>query len=81
MRPVRFTKVEVRALLELLDTCEDAQGFWLDSGEDQRMLEVMKERVRGLNRAASAEQRWGDLKRGGGSVWNKIGNIFRGGRR
>ena len=63
-----------------LDTCEDAHGFWLDGGEDQRMLEVMKERVRGLNRAASAEQRWSDLKRGS-SVWNKIGSLFRGGRR
>jgi len=63
-----------------LDTCEDAHGFWLDAGEDQRMLEVMKERVRGLNRAVSAGQRWSDLKRGG-SVWNKIGSIFRGGRR
>jgi Zn-finger nucleic acid-binding protein len=64
-----------------LDTCEDEHGFWLDGGEDERVLEVMRERVQGLSRAASAEQRWGDLKRGGGSIWNKIGNIFRGGRR
>ena len=65
-----------------LDTCEDAHGFWLDGGEDQRLLEVMKERVRGLNRAVSAGQRWSELKRGGGgSVWNKIGSLFRGGRR
>ena len=76
-----MTAFNYRAYNLELDTCEDAHGFWLDSGEDQRMLEVMKERVRGLNRAASAEQRWGDLKRGGGSVWNKIGSIFRGGRR
>jgi len=65
-----------------LDAC-DEHGFWLDAGEEQRVLEIMKERVRGLERSATAEAEWGHFVRNLGhrSVWDKIGNLFRGGRR
>ncbi len=39
-----------------LDVCEAEHGFWLDKGEEKRVLEMMEQRIRGLNRSASAEQ-------------------------
>jgi Zn-finger nucleic acid-binding protein len=65
-----------------LETCEDRHGFWLDAGEEKHLLEIMRERVRGLNRAVHAERSWHDAKRGGGrSIFARIGDMFRGGRR
>ncbi len=65
-----------------LDTCEDAHGFWLDAGEEGRVRDIMEERVRGLARAASAEEAWGKFVRNVGhkSVWDQVKNIFAGRR-
>lgn len=65
-----------------LDTCEDEHGFWLDAGEEGRVSDLIEQRVRDLNRAASAEQAWGDFLGGvsGQSVWDNVKNIFRGRR-
>jgi Zn-finger nucleic acid-binding protein len=65
-----------------LDTCEDEHGFWLDAGEEGRVGDIMEERVRGLERAATAEEAWaGVLGRiGRKSVWDNIKGMF-GGRR
>jgi Zn-finger nucleic acid-binding protein len=41
-----------------IDTCKDEHGFWLDSGEDGKVRDIIAERVRGLERAASAEASW-----------------------
>ena len=66
-----------------LDTCEDEHGFWVDAGEEGRIRDVMEERVRGLDRSASAEQAWGKFLQGAGnkSMWDQITGFFRGGRR
>lgn len=66
-----------------LDTCEDEHGFWVDAGEEGRIRDVMEERVRGLNRAVSAEQAWGEFLRGAGSgsMWDQISGFFKGRRR
>ena len=66
-----------------LDACEDEHGFWLDAGEEGRVTDLIEERVRGLNRAASAEQAWGEFLGGigGGSVWERVKEAFRGRRR
>lgn len=66
-----------------LDTCEDQHGWWLDSGEEGRVRDLIEERVRGLNRAGSAEDAWRDLLRGAGGkgTWNSVRDFFRGGRR
>jgi Zn-finger nucleic acid-binding protein len=65
-----------------LDCCEDEHGFWLDAGEEGRIRDLIEERVRGLNRAASAEEAWGDFLRGvgGKSAWDSVKRIFRGRR-
>ena len=42
-----------------LDACEDQHGFWLDAGEEGRVRDIVKERVRGLKRASRMESGWG----------------------
>ena len=42
-----------------LDACGDDHGYWLDAGEDGKVRDIIEDRVRGLERAASAEQSWG----------------------
>ena len=66
-----------------IDTCEDEHGFWLDAGEEGKVRDIMEERVRGLERAASAEESWGKFlgKMGNRSVWDNIKGKFGGGRR
>jgi Zn-finger nucleic acid-binding protein len=66
-----------------LDTCEDQHGWWLDAGEEGRVGDLIEDRVKGLARAANAEESWGTFLRGVGdkSVWDKIGGLFKGGRR
>ncbi len=65
-----------------IDTCEDEHGFWLDAGEEGRVRDIMEERVRGLARAASAEEAWGKFlgRVGNRGVWDNIQGMF-GGRR
>ena len=61
-----------------LDTCEDQHGFWLDAGEDGRVRDIIEERVKGLQRAASAELSWDGFLDGlagkgkGGSIWDRL---------
>lgn len=42
-----------------LDTCPDEHGYWLDAGESERVRDLIQQRVRDLDRAASAEASWG----------------------
>ena len=44
-----------------LDVCEAEHGFWLDKGEEKRVIELMEQRVKDLNRTTSAEQDWARL--------------------
>ncbi len=61
-----------------LDACEDQHGFWLDAGEDGRVRDIIEERVKGLQRAASAEAGWDRFLDGlgkggrGGSIWDRL---------
>ena len=63
-----------------IDTCHEEHGFWLDAGEEGKVRDVIEERVRGLARAASAEEAWGRMlgRVGGGGVWNNIKRKFGG---
>jgi Zn-finger nucleic acid-binding protein len=61
-----------------LDACAEGHGFWLDSGEADRVREVMRERVRGLQRSVSAQKAWQRAKgRGGGGVIENLKDLFR----
>ena len=44
-----------------LDVCEAEHGFWLDKGEETRVLELMDKRIKDLKRSGSAEAEWGKM--------------------
>lgn len=41
-----------------LEFCEAGHGFWLDQGEDQRVLDLMRREEASLERKYSAEDQW-----------------------
>jgi Zn-finger nucleic acid-binding protein len=41
-----------------LDLCKHGHGFWLDHGEEKRVLDFMKQRIKDLRRSATAEGQW-----------------------
>ena len=41
-----------------LEYCGEGHGFWLDAGEDRRVLELMRKEEAGLSRKYSAEDSW-----------------------
>lgn len=63
-----------------LDTCREGHGFWLDAGEEGRVRDIMEDRVKGLERAASAEESWDKFLRkvGNKGVWDSIKGLFGG---
>ncbi len=44
-----------------LDACEAEHGFWLDKGEEKRVMELMDQRIKDLKRSGSAEEDWGKM--------------------
>ena len=44
-----------------LDFCPNEHGFWLDGGEEKRVLEIMKQRVKDLKRSSDAEVEWAGM--------------------
>lgn len=44
-----------------LDYCTDKHGFWLDAGEDERVLEIMRLRQSRIVRKKDAETEWKHL--------------------
>ena len=42
-----------------LEFCGEGHGFWLDAGEDKRVLELMRKEEASLARKYSAEDHWG----------------------
>ena len=41
-----------------IDFCDEEHGFWLDKGEEKRVLEIMGQRTKDLKRSVSAEAQW-----------------------
>ncbi|MDY6911210.1 MAG: zf-TFIIB domain-containing protein [Chloroflexota bacterium] len=62
-----------------LEFCENQHGFWLDEGEEKRVLELMKIRKKNMKRKSEAEEDWGktlhQLK--SKSFLNKLGGLFK----
>jgi Zn-finger nucleic acid-binding protein len=57
----RMKQFNYRAYELELDACADGHGYWLDAGEDGRVRDIIAERVRDLQRSASAEAAWGSF--------------------
>lgn len=48
-----------------LDTCaENDHGFWLDAGEDERVMEIMRKRAEDIKRKMDAESEWRQMLKG-----------------
>ena len=63
-----------------LDFCEAEHGFWLDKGEEKRVLEIMEQRIKDLKRSASAEVEWGKFLSNinSKSFMDKLKGLFKG---
>ena len=62
-----------------LDFCENEHGWWLDHGEEKRVLALMKQRTKDLDRKGSAEQEWASFLRNAksSSFLGKFKDLFR----
>lgn len=47
-----------------LDACPENHGFWLDAGEDERVMEIMRSQQAGIHRKKNAEQEWKQVLKG-----------------
>jgi Zn-finger nucleic acid-binding protein len=55
-----------------LDNCPAKHGFWLDAGEDERVLEIMRTQHARIDRKKEAEADWKQVLQGLHSFINKI---------
>jgi Zn-finger nucleic acid-binding protein len=72
---------EYRAYYDLeLDFCPEEHGFWLDAGEEKRVLELMWQAGKDLKRKAAAEAEWRSFlrKAGSKSLFDRIKGLFQG---
>ena len=46
-----------------LEYCENGHGFWLDEGEAERVLELMRQRETDIHRKFDAEAEWSKMLR------------------
>ena len=62
-----------------MDFCEDGHGYWLDAGEDKRVLELMRKEESDLERKVLAEDKWSSYVKGvrSDSFLDKVRNLFR----
>ncbi len=65
-----------------LGYCPEGHGFWLDAGEDKRILQLMRREEKALKRKFNAEDQWAfDLKHWRSpDIVDKILTAIRGGR-
>lgn len=64
-----------------IDHCPNNHGYWLDKGEEERILDLMRQRARDLRRSESAEQQWSRfMERGAsrGGFLDRIRDLFGG---
>jgi Zn-finger nucleic acid-binding protein len=61
-----------------MDYCEDRHGFWLEAGEDKRVLDLMKKEEQNLGRKVLAEDRFAAHLRylRSGSVMDRIRDLI-----
>jgi Zn-finger nucleic acid-binding protein len=62
-----------------LEYCEAGHGFWLDAGEDDRVLELIKKEEAGIDRSFNAEHKWVSTVKHlhSGSFMSKMRDLFR----
>ena len=72
-------RFDYRGYILEIDLCEEGHGTWLDAGEDKRILEIMEQRIKDLDRKAKAEVEWEGFlqKLSSPSFFSKIKGLFR----
>jgi Zn-finger nucleic acid-binding protein len=62
-----------------MDFCGEGHGFWLEAGEDLRVLELMKKEETDLERKVLAEDKWASTVKHlrSGNFIDKLVNLFR----
>ena len=75
----KLRKFNYRAYDLELDFCDDGHGVWLDGGEEKRVEELMKQRVKNFNRKTKAEQDFAKFLSGlrSPSFVDKMKGLFR----
>ena len=63
-----------------IDHCKNQCGYWLDEGEEKKVLEIMNQRVQDLKRSSSAQESWAKFMERGGSrsFLTKVKDLFTG---
>ena len=63
-----------------IDFCPGEHGFWLDEGEEERVLEIMKQRTKDLKRSSVAEAEWARFlsRLGSRSFLDRVKDLFKG---
>jgi Zn-finger nucleic acid-binding protein len=54
----QLKKFQYRLYSLELDYCESGHGYWLDAGEEKRVLELMNQREKDMERKFDAESEW-----------------------
>lgn len=62
-----------------IEMCQQGHGYWLDEGEDTRVLELMKKEEAGIDRSFVAEGRWASMVKHlhSGSFLDRLRELFR----
>ena len=62
-----------------IDHCKNQHGYWLDEGEEKKVLELMGQRVQDLERSSSAEEQWSKFMTRGKprSFLSKVKDLFK----
>jgi Zn-finger nucleic acid-binding protein len=68
-RPMREFQYRLYDLI--LDYCTEKHGFWLDAGEEERVLQIMHTQQTRIGRKQDAEKEWKQVLHGLHSFINK----------
>jgi Zn-finger nucleic acid-binding protein len=62
-----------------IEFCQQGHGYWLQEGEDSRVLKLMASEERAIDRSQSAEDRWAATVRHmhGPSFMSRVRDLFR----
>ena len=62
-----------------LELCENGHGYWLDEGEDDRVLALMKKEEADIDRSQNAEASWASFMKHmhSGKLMDKLRDLFR----
>ena len=62
-----------------LELCQNGHGYWLEEGEDTRVMQLMKKEERDIDRSQTVEERWGRMVRHmhTGRFIDRVRDLFR----